>query len=398
MTDPKYRVPTRYLWLATVAGVIAALVACGGGGTLAGVGSGGTGAAFSGPISGFGSIVVNGVRIDDSAATITLDDDNTPVTASSLKLGMMVDVVGEQSADGVSGKAATISGSSFVKGPISSVDLAGSRLTVLGTTVNAAATTVFDGSAVTGLESLAPGDIVEINGIPTASAAVVATRIERKSPASTDIRLTGNVQSVTPSDFVLNGITVQYQAADLVDFLTLEPGMLVRIKAALTGPSTAVASQIRKVRQAPAFSENQRVLLDGVVTRVNGDADFDVNGLAVSLANGQRPTGTIVLGARIQVTGKMTNNVLVANKVEVKDDTVQQTDAHQFFGPVANLDTAGKSFTLRDGTITVRWDNQTSFDNSLVNGGDSLANGIRIDVKGRLTGNILRASRIALER
>src|SRR4029077_17435106 len=63
-------------------------VACGGGG-------GGDmpppNQAFTqGTIMGFGSIIVNGIRFDDSAAQVT-DDDGQPHNSNELKLGMNVD-------------------------------------------------------------------------------------------------------------------------------------------------------------------------------------------------------------------------------------------------------------------------------------------------------------------
>ena len=73
-----------------LAPVIALLVAAGCGG----VDSGGTGAVVSvGPISGFGSIIVNGVRFDESSATIQ-DDDGNAVTRDRLLLGVMTRIDG----------------------------------------------------------------------------------------------------------------------------------------------------------------------------------------------------------------------------------------------------------------------------------------------------------------
>ena len=75
----------KVLWLAL------ALVACGGG-----VDSGGTGATSSyasGPITGFGSVIVNGVRFDDSLASIS-DDDGTLRQRGDLRLGMSVEIRG----------------------------------------------------------------------------------------------------------------------------------------------------------------------------------------------------------------------------------------------------------------------------------------------------------------
>ena len=70
------------------------LAACGGGSdTSAGVGSGGTGSYSGGPITSFGSIVVNGIHFDQTAAVVT-DADNQPRTAAELKLGMVVQLHG----------------------------------------------------------------------------------------------------------------------------------------------------------------------------------------------------------------------------------------------------------------------------------------------------------------
>ena len=68
------------------------LASCGGGG--GGVASGGTGGTgitgvSQGPISGFGSVYVNGVRIHTGGAAITVDD-NPGQTQAALGLGMVV--------------------------------------------------------------------------------------------------------------------------------------------------------------------------------------------------------------------------------------------------------------------------------------------------------------------
>jgi hypothetical protein len=50
------------------------LLSCGGGGpAIVGIGSGGSGGITSGPITGFGSVIVNGVKFDDTAARVTID-------------------------------------------------------------------------------------------------------------------------------------------------------------------------------------------------------------------------------------------------------------------------------------------------------------------------------------
>jgi hypothetical protein len=65
----------------------ALLAACGGGG----VGTGGTGSFASGPITGFGSIIVNDVHYDESQARVEADDGSTR-NPDDLRLGMVVEV------------------------------------------------------------------------------------------------------------------------------------------------------------------------------------------------------------------------------------------------------------------------------------------------------------------
>src|SRR4249920_1697803 len=94
-------------WLAALL-----VTSCGGG-----VGSGGTGAFASGPITGFGSIIVEGIHFDESAARIE-GDDGTGRGRSELRLGTMVEVQSSEIRDG----AATASQVRIVSALIGSVE------------------------------------------------------------------------------------------------------------------------------------------------------------------------------------------------------------------------------------------------------------------------------------
>ena len=93
---------------------------------LAGVGSGGTGGgtttdSFSlGAIRGFGSVIVNGVRYDDTTAAIT-SDDGTTLSRDALRLSMVVEVRGSIDGAGTDGVAAQIRVVSEVRGMVQSV-------------------------------------------------------------------------------------------------------------------------------------------------------------------------------------------------------------------------------------------------------------------------------------
>ena len=126
---------------ALLTAVLAALLVSSIGGCGGGVGTEGTGtfsSVGSGPITGFGSIVVSGVRYDDSAASVS-DDDGNGRSRDQLALGMVVDVEGgavTTAADGVtlSATATTVRTRRALLGPAGAIHLAGASLRVLGFT------------------------------------------------------------------------------------------------------------------------------------------------------------------------------------------------------------------------------------------------------------------------
>ncbi len=114
--------------------IAAILAGCGGGGDS---GTTSTTSFASGPIQGFGSIIVNGVRFDDSSAKVSSEDDDNGESRnrSELKLGMVVDVQGGATSSddsGRHGKANDIRFGSELVGPVTA--LAADGFTLLGQT------------------------------------------------------------------------------------------------------------------------------------------------------------------------------------------------------------------------------------------------------------------------
>ncbi|MEZ5657669.1 MAG: DUF5666 domain-containing protein [Burkholderiaceae bacterium] len=145
--------------------VIGVLPGCGGGGGVLAPGSGGTGTAQSttavGPISGFGSIIVNGVHYDESSASL-VDDSGRSVARDALRLGMMVRIDGTANASTGTGTAASIQVFSELKGLVDSVGT--DSVMVAGRTVRLLSNTVRDGFA-----TLNAGQFVEVYGYFDAS-------------------------------------------------------------------------------------------------------------------------------------------------------------------------------------------------------------------------------------
>ena len=190
------------------------LLACGGGTSLSGVGSGGSGIA-EGSISGFGSVIVNGVEYDDSNAVSQTEDASGAKTLSAPKLGQMVRVT--QSKDGT---ADTIEILPQLRGPVTSASSDGVYLQVMGQWVRVVSVSNTSGTATVidgydGVGSIAKDDALEVHGVWSKEAAkgiavLVASRIEKVS-ASYALLISGQVTAASQGKFTLNdsGVVIE---------------------------------------------------------------------------------------------------------------------------------------------------------------------------------------------
>ena len=316
---------TRRKGLLTLLSGAMLLAGCGGGGGdgVAAVGGGGTGSLSVGPISGIGSIIVNGVRYEDAFASV-LDDDGARRTRDELKLGMMVRVKGKaksRKADKTD-EAEEISFGSELLGPIESIQNAqttAATLLVLGQTVQITATTVFDDGLT--LTPLAVGNIVDVHGfVDPVSKRLVATRIERKLLAEvTAFKLQGKISTLTATTFKLGELAITFDASTNLGNLTLSAGLLVRVR---LEPVLATRKAI-KIRKVEAETEDcDEAEVKGTITDFTSSAKFSVNGLLVDAGGILVPEG-LKNGDRVEVEGRLVKGVLVAKKVELENENDQ---------------------------------------------------------------------------
>jgi hypothetical protein len=311
---------------------LSALFSCSSGGGIGGTGAAGV---TVGPISGFGSIVVNDVHFDISDATVTVQgaagDPNDPNLG--LKLGMVVVVRGEFSGDGLTGVATSVDFEDNLEGPVESVDVPGNQFTVLQHTVIVNTSTVFDGLAAFG--DLVKGNMVEVSGPVDATGAIVASRVEKKGETFAEVgelEIKGFVSSLddVAKTFNLGSLQVNYsavQADDLPDG-GLTDGLYVEVKST-QAPSggTIAASEIEL--QEPFTdslgSEGDHVEVEGFVTDFSSiDQPFRVNGVPVQATTATQYEhglpGGVANGVRLEVEGDLdADGVLVADKVEFED-------------------------------------------------------------------------------
>jgi uncharacterized protein DUF5666 len=285
---------------------------------MAGIQGSGKSAAVRGPVTGFGSIFVDGVEYATSNATVIVDDQ--PGSQAQLHVGQIVTLQGTVNDDGRTGTATEVTFSGTVAGPVTQVNVANNTFVVLGQTVQVTGATL--GIQLADLSALAPGSPVEVSGCVGANGEIVASYVDL-APAGTNLRVTGTVQGVNAAaqTFSINGLTVNYGAAQLG--VPLANGNVVAVQGAvLDGAGELVAAQVNAAPSLEAVA-GEFVDLSGLITGVTSLLDFVVQGQAIIID----PLSTklvlhgIPLGLNVEVTvkGTMTaSGAVQATEVEVK--------------------------------------------------------------------------------
>lgn len=388
------------LFLAQFAFATALVAGCGGGGDAgsSAVGTGTTGASSfaAGPITGFGSIIVNGVRFDDSSARVS-DDDGTPSSKDDLKLGMTAEVHGGAMSDDGSGpkaKATEITFGPALVGPVASIDATAKSLVVLGQTVLVLDTTVFDERLVGGFAGITVGMLVEVHAqLDPSTGVYTATRIgATRALAGYKIRgIVANLDT-TAKTFTIGGTLISYAGVTSVP-AALANGLLLAVRLQTVQVAGAwVATRLGA--GAPPVANADAARLRGTITAFTSTTQFSVNGIPVDASQAEFQGGSagIVLGAQVDVRGTSSNGVVIASRVSVETPEARRAEGFELHGAVTSIDTTAKTFVLRDVTVSygspdVQFKNGTAA---------QLAVGVQLEVHGTLSadGTQLQAARI----
>ena len=374
---------------------MALAVGCGGG-----VGTGGTGgnatAYASGPITGFGSVIVGGVRFDDLSAEVQ-DLDGGRRSRDDLRLGMTVEVESSAITTDASGSQATATRIRFeseLVGPVGLVDIAGGGFTILGQRVAVDATTVFDERLASGLAGLTLGQGLEVYAVfDVVTQRYRATRIE---PAllSLGLRLRGPLAAVDTAAQTLRvgGNTYSYAGATAIPS-GLASGQFVRLRlAAEFNPTRWVVRSFETALQP--LVDAQALKVEGLINSFNSPQAFSVGGRPVDASAATFPDGTagLALGVRVKVEGAVSAGVLRASQVTLQSDQQIRDQGFQFIGPLTDVNVAQRTISLRGFTIgtarsDLRFDDGSAAD---------LVVGRTVEVRGVLSGDqrTLDATRI----
>ena len=347
------------------AGALAVLVACGGGSTGSMSQAGMQPVVTMGTITAFGSVFVNGVRFDVSAASLTKNDNS--VAQSALAVGEVALVHGREDAQSGQGAADSVDVEDRVVGPIATIDTAGSQLTVLGQTISVTASSSFGpGITPADLTGLKMGDSVEVSGLPGTDGVIMATRIGR-ADSNEPLQVMGTAGTVDSAahTLMINALMVDFSAANLSGFASGGPaaGDLVIARGTTFDPM-AMKLIATAVRLAETDRDEQSaggmVEEEGLITRFASAMDFDVAGAKVTTTSStvfkNGTAADLAVNVRVEVRGTLdANKVLTADVVEIEHIAVIGLAA-----TVSGVDTMMSTLTVLGVTISV--DTNTRFE------------------------------------
>ncbi|RPI12950.1 MAG: cytochrome c [Lysobacterales bacterium] len=309
----------------------------------------------SGAITGFGSVIVNGVRYDTSATTVFMDDQ--PGSLDDLRVGHVIRVEAEVDDRGQA-RARRIDDHPLLRGRIEAIDAPAGTVTVAGQVVHVGDDTSFDDSIVGGaLDGLAVGERLEVHGYAGSSGQARATRIEKDDAAELEIETTGVVADLDTAArrFSVGRLRIDYSTAVLEDFgaAGVQAGDLVEVKGrTLLADGTLRAERVQKEDDRFGSSDDEAEV-EGLVTRFASATDFDVAGrrattTAATVYVGGASTD-LRLDVKVEVEGRVDDSgTLVATKVVFKRQSTVRLAA-----PVESVDAAAGTFVALGLTIVV---------------------------------------------
>jgi hypothetical protein len=341
--------------------LLALLGGCGGG-----VDSGGTGAAVyaSGPINGYGSIVVNGVHFDDSASSIS-DDDGAPRNRDYLKLGMVVEARGsaisvDRFGDSNSRASSIVIGSEIV-GPIDTVSLMANSFTVLGRQIVVQPTTVFADGLAGGLAVLSVAQVVEVHGLYNATDdRFTATRIELK-PNPANYKVQGAITAPSSDTFMIGTLSIDYSEVQPDQRpANLVAGTILRVRLNPVPLDSGVwkANRLRDGTRKPDDGIESKV--EGLIDSITSPTQFSVAGVTVTtsaLTEFDPQNQAFLVGNRVEVEGHFSSGTLAARKVEIEPDSGDDFDFRGTLQAVSNSTLTIQGVIIDTSDPNIRFDN-----------------------------------------
>ena len=372
------------------------VAACGGGGG-ASTTNGATsttppsaGLLYAGPIQGFGSVIVNGMRFSSVGANV-VDDDGANVNLRDLKLGMTVRVSGTADDTTSVGSATKLELVHGISGTVTAIDTITKTITLLNQTIKTDTSTVFQG--VTNLAALKVGQTVEIYGAQQADGSTLATLVEVKAISA--MSLFGVVTNLSSNSFQVGSLTINYTSNAVTG--TLANGLRVKVKAApgalngnvLTASGVQVLGAGFALGAAPSVGAVLKI--KGVASAAPVNGIITLSGTPVDVSKATLDGGSsIAAGNFLEIKGTWDGTTLQATKVEFEGAReVRIGGRNELYGSVASI----------TGSIAVVNGVSVDLSSAVFTHGSAsqVVTGSYLEIQGDVVGNILIAKKVELK-
>ncbi len=367
-------------------------------------GSNGTGRApdspdatiASGPLNGLGPLDVGGASLQESGTSVLINTTLRSGTAD-LRLGMTANANGTASLATGTGVASGAVAQSLIQAPATGVDAAAQTISLLGLNFRVDQNTLFEG--VESLAQIVIGDDVEAFGLTRPGTQTFqATRIIVRRPATGRIELLGTLDGLAATSALVLGVPVNLASAQVSvtspagvavpgGITSLAAGTLTRITGTLNPATGAVTATSIIASLAPTRAEGDAVFLEGFVREVPGTSRFRIADVDVDAAGVALFAGSVTVGTRLKVRGKMRAGLLRAEQAEL---VLPAANTEYSLEGVVTDYTTLSSFVVRGERIDAT---QATFGNGSAS---NLANGRTVRVKGRASNGKLLAREVVI--
>jgi hypothetical protein len=346
------------------------LTACGGGSvgvgdqTLADGGIRGTGSSV-GPVSGFGSVFVNGIKFETGGARFVIDDSVSNQSEDSLQKGMILRIEGEWRDDGT-GDAEVVEYDDTFRGKVTNftgLDLEGAGdFEILGQTITITPQTVIRLKA--GAIDLQPNDFVRVSawrdglGYRASLVEVIAEspEVEIEGPASP--------AGASTNTFSINGQLISYSETtfqnseltekELEDLIS--GGQFVEVEGSLDIPGEISANKVGLADDRRFRGTNgEDIEITGPVNDFTGGDTFSINGIPVDILDDTRfddlVLADLVDGLLVEVEGDVIDGVVQAEEISLRESNAEVK------GAINSPDPDAQTFSV--GGVLVRVTSQT---------------------------------------
>jgi Domain of unknown function (DUF5666) len=264
-------------------------------------------AFVSGTLVSTAPFSIGTAEIDVGTAQIRRDE-TADAGASSLKPGMNLEAAG--TIIGAFGAVPVMlqagDSQSLVRGPILSVNPQGNSFTVATLTFIVDGNTLYDGA--NGIAALAPGDPVEVSGLPLADLRMaLATRVTRMAPGDGRLSIAARIDSFSPQGLSLAGISVPGASSAAFNPPPLI-GTLIRVSGNYDPASKTITSEQVSLIPPLAPANRTRVEIEGIALDVSATGAFVLRTAArdYDVTPGATATVPVAPGARVRLIGTAT--------------------------------------------------------------------------------------------